>query len=288
YNIIFDYPLTLDPYRLLQGGQLIKFEREKYSRIGVMPRYGNADSVRWFEVEANCTLHMFNCFEDGNEVVVRGCKAKTTIIPGPDWGQDKFEWFSRGFKPVTSSPKDNGHDPIADGLLFSRVYEQRLNLLTGAAKEIDLTGDDFSIDFPTINGEYIGVKQKYGYAQVIDSIASSSCGKSKYGGLAKLHFEELAAGEDKEGQSQPAIKTVYHKFAKNNFCTGSAYVSKPGAVEEDDGWIVAFVHDEDTDTSHVLVVDAKNFEEEPIAKIALPQRVPYGHHGAYFQTPTHL
>ncbi|KAK2979490.1 hypothetical protein RJ640_002023, partial [Escallonia rubra] len=275
YNIFFDYPLTFDPYRLLQGRQLIKFEREKYSRIGVMPRYGNADSVRWFEVEANCTLHMFNCFEDGNEVVVRGCKAKTAIIPGPEWGQDKFEWFSRGFKQVSSSAKDNGDDPIANGLLFSRVYEQRLNLLTGEVKETDLTGDDFSMDFPTINGEYTGVKQKYGYTQVIDSNASSSCGKTKYGGLAKLYFEELEAREDKEGQCRQAIKTVYHKFSKNNFCTGSAYVSKPGAVEEDDGWIVAFVHDEDTDTSHVLVVDAKNFEEEPIAKIALPQRVPY-------------
>ncbi|XP_028118578.1 9-cis-epoxycarotenoid dioxygenase NCED3, chloroplastic-like [Camellia sinensis] len=82
------------------------------------------------------------------------------------------------------------------------------------------------------------------------------------------------------------IKMEHHKFAKNNFCTGSAYVSKPGGSEEDDGWIVAYVHDEDTDTSHVIVVDAKNFQGEPIAKIPLPQRVPYGHHGAYFQTPS--
>ncbi|KAJ0824801.1 putative 9-cis-epoxycarotenoid dioxygenase [Helianthus annuus] len=34
--------------------------------------------------------------------------------------------------------------------------------------------------------------------------------------------------------------------------------------------------------SQVLVVDAKNFGEEPIAKIKLPQRVPYGFHGSFF------
>ncbi|KAK3023690.1 hypothetical protein RJ639_044300 [Escallonia herrerae] len=266
--------------------KLVKFEGEKYSRIGVMPRYGNADSVRWFEVGPNCTFHMFNCFEDGNEVVVRGCKAKTAIIPGPDWGQDKFEWFSRGFKLVSSSAKDDGDVPIADGLLFSRVYEQRLNLLTGEVKEIDLSGDDFSMDFPTINGEYIGVKQKYGYTQVIDSIANSSCGKSKYGGLTKLYFEELEAGEQ---VWWPGKIMICRKEQVQFGAIRLPRVSKPGAVEEDDGWIVAFVHDEDTDTSHVLVVDAKNFEEQSIAKIALPQRVPYGHHhGAYFRTPTHL
>lgn len=49
--------------------RLIKYDKEGYTRIGVMPRYGNADSVKWFDVEANCTLHILNSFEDGNEVI---------------------------------------------------------------------------------------------------------------------------------------------------------------------------------------------------------------------------
>ena len=48
--------------------RLIKFEKEEYARIGIMPRYGNADSIRWFEVEPNCTFHILNCFEEGDEV----------------------------------------------------------------------------------------------------------------------------------------------------------------------------------------------------------------------------
>lgn len=40
-------------------------------------------------------------------------------------------------------------------------------------------------------------------------------------------------------------------FEKNVFCTGSAFVPRDGGVEEDDGWIITFVHNEDTDISQV-------------------------------------
>jgi carotenoid cleavage dioxygenase len=39
------------------------------SRIGVMPRFGDAESIIWFDVENHCSYHLFNCFEDGNEVI---------------------------------------------------------------------------------------------------------------------------------------------------------------------------------------------------------------------------
>jgi carotenoid cleavage dioxygenase-like enzyme len=68
YNIIMDVPLTINISRLIKGGQLIKFEKESYARIGVMPRYGDADSVIWFNVEPFCMFHLINCFEEGDEV----------------------------------------------------------------------------------------------------------------------------------------------------------------------------------------------------------------------------
>ena len=43
----------------------------------------------------------------------------------------------------------------------------------------------------------------------------------------------------------------YHMFEENIFCTGAAFVSKEGSFEEDDGWIITFVHNEDTDVSEV-------------------------------------
>ncbi|KAH9761198.1 hypothetical protein KPL70_000410 [Citrus sinensis] len=68
YNVFLDYPLSIDLTRLAFGGPLIKYEHEGYAKIGIMPRYGDADSVKWFDVEPNCTFHIINCFEDGDEV----------------------------------------------------------------------------------------------------------------------------------------------------------------------------------------------------------------------------
>jgi carotenoid cleavage dioxygenase-like enzyme len=60
----------------------------------------------------------------------------------------------------------------------------------------------------------------------------------KFGGLAKLDFEEV-------------MKVEYHMFGEKTFCTGAAFVSKEGGFQEDDGWIITFVHNEDTDISQV-------------------------------------
>ena len=45
----------------------MKYNKEEYARIGVMPHYGDANSIKWFEVEPNCTFHIINSFEDGHE-----------------------------------------------------------------------------------------------------------------------------------------------------------------------------------------------------------------------------
>ena len=50
------------------------------SRIGVMPRFGDAESIIWFDVENHCSYHLFNCFEDGNEVIPTKSKYTMTNI----------------------------------------------------------------------------------------------------------------------------------------------------------------------------------------------------------------
>ncbi|CAI9093528.1 OLC1v1029040C1 [Oldenlandia corymbosa var. corymbosa] len=283
YNVILDLPLTIDINRLVKGGSLIRFEKDQFARIGVMPRYGDADSVRWFGVETCFVFHMFNCFEEEDEVVVRGCRARGSIIPGPDLGLNKLEWFSRGFKHVNSVEK-NEEENFQDGALFSRVHEWRLNMQTGEVKEMNLTGDEFSMDFPMINESYVGIKNKYGYAQIVDSFASSDAGAVKYGGLAKLYFDEYQpqfCSDDEKAHDQKKVNVEYHMLPKNTYCSGAVFVPKSGGLEEDDGWIISFIHNEDDHKSEAYVVDAKKFTRQPVARIALPSRVPYGFHGMF-------
>ncbi|KAL6006140.1 hypothetical protein ACLOJK_040186 [Asimina triloba] len=268
YNIIMDVPLTLDLNRLVQGGPLLKYEGDSYARIGVMPRYGNADSIKWFELEPHCTFHILNCFEDGHEVVVRGCRAPWSIVPG--LGRSKSE-FSSQKSDVQS----------AEELFFSCAYEWRVNIEIGDVKEKNLTGTDLTMDMPFINDKFTGLRNAYGYTLVADSYASSECGLPKYGSLAKLYFEEKNKTSKSEEGGEDRIKVEYHLLEENQFCSGAAFVSKQGGLREDDGWVISFVHSEDTNISQVHIIDAQKFERGPVAKITLPQRVPYGFHGTF-------
>ncbi|KAL6216486.1 hypothetical protein ACLB2K_009709 [Fragaria x ananassa] len=62
--------------------KFMKYVKEEYARIGVMPRYGDAEFVRWFEVQTNCTFHILNCFEDDDQVLT----AAETLMNGSPKG----------------------------------------------------------------------------------------------------------------------------------------------------------------------------------------------------------
>lgn len=104
-----------------------------------------------------------------------------------------------------------------------------------------------------------------------------NAGMVKYGGLAKLHFEEPKQGFStvktalsyfllsflnvylfnlnfmcqKQNQIEDAIRVEYHMFEENILCSGAAFIPREGGTEEDDGWIISYVHDECNDVSQV-------------------------------------
>ncbi|KAF8733115.1 hypothetical protein HU200_015483 [Digitaria exilis] len=244
------------------------------SRIGVMPRFGDAESIIWFDIENHCSYHLFNCFEDGNEVIVRGCRLLGSIIPSGRHRVDKSKWYGRVFLQPDKDSED--FNPSLDGILFSRPYEWRLNLESGRTNEGYVTSEEVAMDFPVINEKFIGIRNKYGYAQVADSLATSKTGLFKFNMIAKLNFDM----PDKENKQ--FISVEYHVLKEKQFCSGVQFVAKESGVDEDDGWVVTYVHDERTNISQVYIIDAKRFSEEPVATITLPQRVPYGFHGNFF------
>jgi carotenoid cleavage dioxygenase len=57
------------------------------------------------------------------------------------------------------------------------------------------------------------------------------------------------------------------------------FVPRSTDAGEDDGWVLAYVYDKETDKSDVVIIAAQDFESGPIATVHLPRRVPYGFHG---------
>lgn len=52
-------------------------------------------------------------------------------------------------------------------------------------------------------------------------------------------------------------------------------------ADEDDGYVISYVHNENTGESRFVVMDAKSPTLEIVAAVKLPRRVPYGFHGLF-------
>ena len=51
------------------------------------------------------------------------------------------------------------------------------------------------------------------------------------------------------------------------------------AADESSGWYLGYVYDPARDGSDLVIIDASDFTGPPVARIKMPQRVPYGFHG---------
>ena len=83
-------------------------------------------------------------------------------------------------------------------------------------------------------------------------------------------FEGVIKYELNSGKSQT------HEFGKGRY--GGEAVFAPRGKGEDEGWVMTFVYDSNEDTSELVIVDAQNITSEPVARVLIPQRVPYGFH----------
>ena len=152
---------------------------------------------------------------------------------------------------------DTPDDPDAD---ISRLYRWRFNLSTGTVREEML--DEVPAEFPRVNERLLGRKTRYGYAVKMES-------------TPVFRFSDLIKYDFSSGKSET------HPLRKG-CCGGEAvFVPRPDSTTEDDGWLVTFVHDEREGTSELMVVNAQEVTAEPVARVLIPQRVPYGFHGIW-------
>ncbi|MBK7858389.1 MAG: carotenoid oxygenase family protein [Archangiaceae bacterium] len=141
YSVLMDFPLGWDQARLAEGKFRIGFDRETPSRFGVLPRRGTAADVRWFDAEPCYMYHSINAHEEGDEIVLTGCRVKDPI-------------------PVKRSARED----IArlDNIeLVPELYEWRMNLKTGGVREKQL--DDLPTEFPKVNEQGLGKKLRYSF-----------------------------------------------------------------------------------------------------------------------------
>ena len=74
------------------------------TRYGVIPRFGTDADVRWFTFEPCYMLHVVNCWEEGDEIVMIGCRtADPTLHPDRRDGKIAAMLSGLKLKPICTS-----------------------------------------------------------------------------------------------------------------------------------------------------------------------------------------
>lgn len=169
YSILLDLPLGWDLEALMAGKRRIQFDKSKPARFGVIPRRGKGSEVKWFEAESCYVYHTINAYEDGDEIVLVGCRVADLIPQMQDPSPSVTRLDTIELKPV--------------------LYRWRFNLKTGAMKEQQL--DDVPTEFPRANDARMGTRLRYSYnpriAKRADAMFDALIKYDLDGGTSKVH-----------------------------------------------------------------------------------------------------
>jgi carotenoid cleavage dioxygenase-like enzyme len=73
--------------------------------------------------------------------------------------------------------------------------------------------------------------------------------------------------------------TAAHEYGVGRNGAEPLFVPKDGEIAEDADWRLSVVYDATTDQSELCILDAQDITGPEVARIHLPQRVPFGFHG---------
>ncbi|XP_044473884.1 9-cis-epoxycarotenoid dioxygenase NCED1, chloroplastic-like [Mangifera indica] len=148
-----------------------------------------------------------------------------------------------------------------DENLRSVLSEIRLNLKTGKStrRPIISEAEQVNLEAGMVNRNLLGRKTRFAYLALAEPWP-------KVSGFAKV---DLSTGEVR--------KYIYgdQRYGGEPFF----FPRGSNSENEDDGYILAFVHDEKEWKSELQIIDAMNLKLE--ATVMLPSRVPYGFHGTF-------
>jgi carotenoid cleavage dioxygenase len=144
--------------------------------------------------------------------------------------------------------------------LDAQLYRYRFNLRTGVTLEGPL--DDANTEFPSVDLRQMGYGSRYAYNVHISPEKT-------------LRFDGLVRYDTSDGTKQQ------HMFGPGRWGSEAPFAPRDGSTNEDDGYLVTFIHDENTSRSECAIYDAADIESGPVGRVLLPQRVPLGFHATW-------
>lgn len=239
-HVIFPImPLTGSMERAMSGAPVYAWEPDKGVHIGIMPRNGSVEDLRWFKGDPAYVFHPMNAHTDGDIVTCDVCEfEQAPLFPLPDGTPGDPKKATPRLTRWTFDLSRNTDD-----------YQwERLN--------------DIACEFPRLDERFIGSKYRYGY------VACDTDAEFKIGG-----FNGIGRIDHQTGQLD--VYDVGEGRATNE----PIFVPKSEHSAEGEGFLLANIYDSARQASQLIILDAENVTDGPLATAYLDHRIPFGFHG---------
>ncbi|MGJ6960667.1 carotenoid oxygenase family protein [Streptosporangium sp. G11] len=212
-------------------------------------------------------------------------RTRVGVMPrdGRDGGMVRWIDIEPCYVAHTLNAYDEGSTVVLDLVRYPRM-DVRTNTAEPAVLErwtIDpvagtmrrRTIDDRPQEFPRVNEGVLSRRHRYGYAAVIGEMNEVAMPPVD-GPLPDEAFDNALIKHDYDR----GVAEV-HRFGRG--ATVGEGVFAAAGPGEDDGYVLAYVHDPDRDAADLVILSARDFTGEPVARVHLPVRVPLGFHGSW-------
>jgi carotenoid cleavage dioxygenase len=233
--------------RLKQGLNHWAYDRNMPAWVGILPREGNAEDVRWFKGphDRAMLIHVTNARSEGNKVIVDAPVARGNFNPQfPNLDGSAFDEEARRntIRRWTFDLSKQGDDAWQEELLFPEIKPT---------------------SFTRIDDRYLSQPFRYSF-----SLLTDPAGRGQTPNLwSRLDYESgridrFSAG-DAHGLSEPQ------------------FVPRRPDAREGDGYLIGIADDYTNMKSEVVIADAQDLAAGPIGRVKLPFRLHMQVHGCW-------
>ncbi len=233
-------PVVFSFEEAARNGSIFSWQPDRGTRIGVMPRNGGNADVRWFDTDPCYVFHPMNAYSENGEVILDVARYSQLLFMNPNAARDPG-WRDKN---------------------VARLHRWRIDLNKGGVKSTPL--DDRDGEFPRVDERRVGRKHRFGYMALTGPEGNDN---------ALPVWTVLQKYDLERGTS------TTRTYGAGNGLSEPLFVPRHAAAEEDDGWVLVLNYDQTRNASTFDILDARDIAGEPVARITIPNRIPYGFHG---------
>jgi carotenoid cleavage dioxygenase-like enzyme len=245
-HVIFPvFPIVADLERMRAGGAHWAWDGSRESFIGIMPRKGRVDQMRWFRARPCSVFHFINGYTEGNKVHMDMCVSDVPAFA-----------FIREAGGLHMSPQDLRGNLVRWTFDLSKPGDRPEEHILAP-----------SGDFPRIAEKDMMIDYNIAYYGRVDT----SFGPPILSGPVGAGFNMLTRLDVKSGK----LTDLFIGPA----CTVQEHCHIPSSKPGHEGYLLYIVDRHDENQAEVHITEAANLDKGPVARIRVPLRLRSGVHG---------